>query len=75
MVWRADKYLAQQHGKELSQASGPVSAPPVFPDWTTTPDDYLSAWEPLEFEYDLEEMDPGEPEDDPEEDDASGGSE
>ena len=34
-------------------------------------DDYLSAREPLEFEYDSEETDPGEPEDDPEEDDAS----
>ena len=48
-----------------------VTDPPVFPDWTATPDDYLSAWEPSEFEYDSEEMDPGEPEDDPEEDDAS----
>ena len=38
------------------------------------PDDYLSAREPLEFEYDSEETDPGEPEDDPEEDDASEGS-
>ena len=38
------------------------------------PDDYLSAREPSEFEYDSEEMDPGEPEDDPEEDDASEGS-
>ena len=35
------------------------------------PDDYLSAQEPSEFEYDSEETDPGEPEDDPEEDDAS----
>ena len=34
-------------------------------------DDYLSAWEPSEFEYDSEETDPGEPEGDPEEDDAS----
>ena len=34
-------------------------------------DDYLSAQEPSEFEYDSEETDPGEPEDDPEEDDAS----
>ena len=35
------------------------------------PDDYLSVREPLEFEYDSEEMDPGEPEDDQNEDDAS----
>ena len=32
MVRRADKYLAQQHGKEPSRASGPVSAPPMFLD-------------------------------------------
>ena len=42
MVQRADKYLAQQHGKEPSRASDPVSVPPVFPDWTATQDDYLS---------------------------------
>ena len=71
MVRRADKYLAQQHGKEPSQASGPVPAPPVFQDRTATPDDYLSAQEPSESEYDSEETDPGEPEGDPEEDDAS----
>ena len=71
MIRRADKYLAQQHRKEPPQAPGPVSAPPVFPDRTATPDDYLSAREPSEFEYHSEEMDPREPEDDPEEDDAS----
>ena len=71
MVQRAEKYLAQQHGKEPSRASGPVPAPPVFPDRTATLDDYLSAREPSEFEYDLEETDPGEPEGGPEEDDAS----
>ena len=74
MVRRADKYLAQQHGKEPSRASGLVATPPVFPDRTAMPDDYLSAQEPSEFEYDSEEMDPREPEDDPEEDDASEGS-
>ena len=37
-------------------------------------DDYHSAREPSEFEYDSEETDPEEPEDDPEEDDASVGS-
>ena len=49
---------------------------PMFPDWTATPDDYHSAWEPSEFKYDSEETDPEEPEDDPEadEDDASMGS-
>ena len=71
MIQRVDKYLAQQHGKELARAVGPVPAPPVGPERTATPDDYLSAWEPSEFEYDSEETDPGEPEDDPEEDDAS----
>ena len=71
MVRRADKYLAQQHGKEPPRAVGPVPAPPVFPERTTTPDDYLSAREPSEFEYDSEETDPGEHEDDPEQDDAS----
>ena len=71
MVRRADKYLAQQHRKEPSWASGPVPAPPMFPDRTATPDDYLSAREPSEFEYDSEETDPREPEGDPEEDDAS----
>ena len=35
------------------------------------PDDYLLAQEPSEFEYDSEETDPGEPQDDLEEDDAS----
>ena len=71
MIRRADKYLAQQHGKEPPQALGPVPAPPMFPKRTTMPDDYLSAREPSEFGYDSEETDPGEPEDDPEEDDAS----
>ena len=71
MIHRADKYLAQQHGKEPPQASGLVPAPPVLPDRTAMPDDYLSAWEPSKFEYDSEEMDPWEPEDDLEEDDAS----
>ena len=50
---------------------GPAPAPSVFPERTTMPDDYLSAQEPLEFEYDSEETDPREPEEDLEEDDAS----
>ena len=71
MIQRVDKYLAQQHGREPAWTVGPVPAPPMFPERTAMPDDYLSAQEPLEFEYDSEETDPGEPEDDPEEDDAS----
>ena len=50
---------------------GPAPAPSLFPERTATPDDYISAREPSEFEYDSEETDPGGPEDDPEEDDAS----
>ena len=71
MVRRVDKYLGLQHRKEPPRAVGLVPAPPIFPERTVTPDDYLSAREPLEFKYDSEETDPGEPEDDPEEDDAS----
>ena len=56
MIHRADKYLAQQHRKELPRASCLVPAPPVLLDRTTMPDDYLSAREPSEFEYDSEEM-------------------
>ena len=71
MIRRADKYLAQQHGRELPRAMGPGPTLSAFPDRTVTPDDYLSAQEPSEFEYDSEETDPEEAEDDPEEDDAS----
>ena len=71
MICQADKYLAQQHRRELPQAPGLVPVPPVFPDRTALLDDYLSAQEPSEFEYDSEETDPKEPEDNPEEDDAS----
>ena len=66
-----DKYLAQHHGKKPPWAVGPVPAPPVVPEKTAMPDDYLSAQEPSEFEYDSEEMDPEEPEEYPEEDDTS----
>ena len=31
MVQRADKYLAQQHGKELPQAVGPDACPTRIP--------------------------------------------
>ena len=71
MIHRADKYLAQQHGKEPPWAPGPGPTLPMFPDRTATPDDYHSAQEPSEFEYDSEETDPEEPKDDPKEDDAS----
>ena len=71
MVQRADKYLAQQHGKELPRAVGPVPAPSMFPERIAMLDNYLSAWEPSEFEYDSEETDPEGPEEDPQEDDAS----
>ena len=66
MIRRADKYLAQQHRKESPWAVGLEK--------TTTPDDYLSALEPSEFEYDSEETDPGGLDNDPEEDDASASS-
>ena len=68
MICQADKYLAQQHGREPPQAPGPGPALPVFQDRTAMPDDYHSAREPSEFEYDSEEINPKEPEDDPEED-------
>ena len=71
MIHRADKYLAQQHERELPRAPGPGPTLPVFPHRTAMPDDYHSAREPSEFEYDSEETDPEEPEDDPKEDDAS----
>ena len=68
MIHRVDKYLAQQHRREPDQAPGLVPTLPVFPDRTAMLDDYHSAWEPSEFEYDSGETDPGELEDDPEED-------
>ena len=71
MICWADKYLAQQHGRKPPWAPGPGPALPVFPDRTATLDDYHSAREPLEFEYNSEETDLKEPEDDPKEDDAS----
>ena len=64
MIHRVDKYLAQQHGREPPRAPGLGPALPVFPDRTATPDDYHSAREPSEFEYDSEETNPKEPEED-----------
>ena len=69
MIHRADKYLAQWHGKELEWILGTVPVLPAFSDRAATPDDYHSAREPSELEYDTEEMDPKEDRDDVEGDD------
>ena len=76
MIRRADKYLAQRYGKEPERIQGTVPVLPAFPDRPATPDDYHSAWEPSESEYDTEETDPEEDRDDVEgdDDDASVGS-
>ena len=76
MIHRADKYLAQWHGKEPEQILGTAPVLPAFPDRPATLDDYHSAWEPSELEYDTEETDPKEDRDDVEgdDDDASVGS-
>ena len=60
MICRADKYLAQRHGKELERILGTVPILPTFTDRAATPDDYHSAREPSESEYDTEETDPKE---------------
>ena len=64
MIRRADKYLAQWHGKEPEWIPGTVPILPAFPDRAATPDDYHSAREPSESEYDTEETDPKEDRDD-----------
>ena len=69
MIRRADKYLAQWHGKELEWIPGTVPILPAFPDRATTPDDYHSARGPSESEYDTKETDPKENRDDVDEDD------
>ena len=69
MIRRADKYLVQWHGKELEQIPCTVPILPAFPDQAATPDDYHSAPEPSESEYDTEETDPKENRDDVEEED------
>ena len=75
MICQADKYLAQQHGREPEQVPGPAPALPILPERAAMPDDYHSAREPSEFEYDTEETNPEDPEDNPEDDDdASVGS-
>ena len=69
MIHRADKYLAQQHGKEPERIPGTVPILPTFWDRPATPDDYHSAREPSKSEYDTEETDPEEDRDDVEGDD------
>ena len=69
MIHQADKYLAQQHGREPEWVPSPAPTLSVFPDRAATPDDYHSAREPSEFEYDTKETDPEGLEDEPEEDD------
>ena len=69
MICRADKYLAQRHGKEPERIPGMVPVLPAFSDRAQiTPDDYHSAQEPSESEYNTEETDPEENIDDVEED-------
>ena len=69
MLRRADKYLAYRHGKEPERIPGTVPILPAFSDRAATPDDYHSAREPSESEYDTEETDPEEDRDDVEGDD------
>ena len=69
MIHRADKYLAQRHGKEPTRIPGTVPVLSAFSDQAATPDDYHSAREPSESEYNTEEMDPEEDRDDVEGDD------
>ena len=69
MIHRADKYLAQRHGKEPERIPGTVPVLSAFSDRAATPDDYHSAREPSESEYDTEETDPEEDRDDVEGDD------
>ena len=64
MIHRADKYLAQQHGREPDWTPGLMPTLPMFPDRTAMPDDYHSARESSEFEYDSKETNPEEPEED-----------
>ena len=71
MTCQVDKYYAQQHGLEKEQAPGKVLALPLFPPRPSLPDDYHSAQEPSEFEYDSEVTD--EPEEDGDEDEEDDG--
>ena len=69
MIRRADKYLAKWHGKEPERIPGTVPILSAFSDQAATPDDYHSAREPSELEYDTDEIDPEEDRDDEEGDD------
>ena len=69
MIRRADKYLAQRYRREPERIPGTVLVLPAFPERPATLDDYHSAWEPSELEYDTEETDPEEDRDDVEGDD------
>ena len=42
MIHRADKYLAQQHGREPEQVPGPAPTLPILPERAAMPDDYHS---------------------------------
>ena len=42
MICQADKYLAQQHGREPERVPGLAPALPVLPERAATPDDYHS---------------------------------
>ena len=55
MIHRADKYLAQRHGKEPEWIPGTAPVLPAFLDRPATLDDYHSAREASESEYDTEE--------------------
>ena len=50
MIRRADKYLAQRHGKEPERIPGNVPVLSAISDRAATPDDYHSAREPSESE-------------------------
>ena len=69
MIHKADKYLAQQHGREPERVPGLAPTLPIFPDRAATLDDYHSVREPSELEYDTKETDPEGLDDDPKEDD------
>ena len=57
MIHRTDKYHAQQHSRVRERAPGQVPLLLVLPPRPGMPDDFHSAREPSEFEYDSEETD------------------
>ena len=56
MIRQVDKYHTKQHGLEKEQAPGNVPTLLLFPPLPGLPDNYHSAREPSEFEYDSEEI-------------------